>query len=680
MTIGMKRIMTKLSVCFMGFAAVLIFASSVWAADAYDNTFTFSENGIVAESEDDDYLITDSSLTISGNGSYCITGSASEGNIVVDKKCKATLTLSDLSLTSQTTAPLVIGKNAEVKISCNNAVLTDDEPDADQGEGAAIKAKSGSKVTLNGPGSLTLNGNIKNGFKGAAESNLIIGKKSPLELTVTAAANGISCDGSIYICDGNTIQIEAGDDGIKTDPDETDTKSEGTITIDGSNISLKAGDDGIQSAKLLTVNGGTFVLDCADDGLHSNDDLDLIKGDISGKTGGKTVHADFTLTVGDIAYADSQDPAEIPVINIEECYEGLEGTTIILNAGKGFISSTDDCVSAGTDYDALPLAVINGGYWCFVGGDDGIDTNGNFEMHGGHTESYCGKDWAEPLDIDYWVGYTGNADGGMLFALGDRSQFVNLNEGLKAIFDIEDGIAEGTEVVIKDESGAILFSTTTRRKGNKILFAHDAIAKGGKYYLWANGRLLAQTRTTGVWNIERLCGATRYETAEAVADKLKAVTGMDSFKAVALANGTVYPDALSGSCLATDIGMPILLVDPSDDSRTLNYVQENMMIGGTIYLLGGNAAISASLEQKLIDEGYDIKRLAGADRYETNAEILKELTESSDRAFTSVAVVSGNGFADGISASASGMPIIMAGDPLGAYQADLIAQDSIEQV
>ena len=108
------------------------------------------------------------------------------------------------------------------------------------------------------------------------------------------------------------------------------------------------------------------------------------------------------------------------------------------------------------------------------------------------------------------------------------------------------------------------------------------------------------------------------------ANKLKEILGVDKFSAVIVAYGQNFPDALTGSYLAAVKGAPILLTEPSADANLLNYLKTNLVSGGKVYILGGTAAVSQKFEDGAKDLGFDVKRLKGAGRYETNLEILKE--------------------------------------------------------
>ena len=161
----------------------------------------------------------------------------------------------------------------------------------------------------------------------------------------------------------------------------------------------------------------------------------------------------------------------------------------------------------------------------------------------------------------------------------------------------------------------------------------------------------------GDCSVKRVSGEGRVETGIEVADQLKAVLGVEKFDAVILANGDAFADALAGSYLATVKNAPILLHRNSGKGDELNeaYISENLVAGGTIYLLGGTAAIPESVEESLKALG-NVVRLKGDTRFDTNLAILEAAGIAAD---DEILVTTGWEFADCLSASASGKPILM---------------------
>lgn len=160
--------------------------------------------------------------------------------------------------------------------------------------------------------------------------------------------------------------------------------------------------------------------------------------------------------------------------------------------------------------------------------------------------------------------------------------------------------------------------------------------------------------------VYRISGENRCATAYAVADELKAVLGLERFDVVIIASGDNFADALAGSCLAAEKNAPILLYRAGFADDNLAYIQENMAPGGTVYILGGTASVPQEMEDVL--EGFSVKRLYGDSRFDTNLEILREVGVTGGR----ILVATGYEFADSLSASATGLPILMLNNRSGA--------------
>ena len=150
---------------------------------------------------------------------------------------------------------------------------------------------------------------------------------------------------------------------------------------------------------------------------------------------------------------------------------------------------------------------------------------------------------------------------------------------------------------------------------------------------------------------------------------------IDKFKAVIIANGRNFPDALAGSYLAGKLDAPILMAnEKSEYADSLRaYIQENLAEDGIIYVLGGTGAVPEGVLQGL--EKFEIRRLAGKTRYETNLLILDEAGVAKEE----ILVCTGKGFADSLSASATGKPILLVGKELTEEQKAFLSEQDGNQ-
>lgn len=160
------------------------------------------------------------------------------------------------------------------------------------------------------------------------------------------------------------------------------------------------------------------------------------------------------------------------------------------------------------------------------------------------------------------------------------------------------------------------------------------------------------------------------------------VFGDDEATHVVLARADVFADALGGAGLA-GTGAPVLFTagpsqadpDPGIDERTRGEVDRVLADGGTVYLLGGTAAVSPGTEAELADAGYEVRRLAGGSRIETALEVAREVRAVHGDG--QVLLARADVWADAISAGAysawAGVPVVLTpSDTLPAEVADFL--------
>lgn len=164
---------------------------------------------------------------------------------------------------------------------------------------------------------------------------------------------------------------------------------------------------------------------------------------------------------------------------------------------------------------------------------------------------------------------------------------------------------------------------------------------------------------------KRIAGIDRYETSLRVANELKASMNVDKFNAAVVANGDNYADALSGAYLAKINNAPLLLVNEHNMEAAIDYIKQNLSASKSnkVYLIGGKRVVPEYMRTRL-DGDFTVKRIYGDDRFETNLAVLKEANVNNE----DILVCSGYGFADSLSASASGRPILLVGDSLSNEQ------------
>lgn len=271
---------------------------------------------------------TDGMVTITAGGTYVVTGTMTEGRILVNApKEEVTLVLQNASVTCSSGSPLYVYKSKTTTIYLpegtastltdgTDYTFSDSYSSAEEEEpNACLYSKS--DLIIAGSGSLTVNANYNNGITG--KDTLFIQKAS---VTVTAVNHGINGKDSLTIKDAD-ITVTSGGDALRSTNDSDPTL--GYLVITGSALKLTAGEDGIQAETTLTISGGTatvttaggagqsisddisakglkagtqvtvtggtFQLNCCDDAIHSNGDVTISGGSFTIATGDDGMHA-----------------------------------------------------------------------------------------------------------------------------------------------------------------------------------------------------------------------------------------------------------------------------------------------------------------------------------------------------------------------------------------------------
>ena len=399
------------------------------------------------------YEIDGTDVSITAAGTYVFSGDCDNGSITVKKGVTGvTIVLNGLTLTNDDSAAITLNKTAEASlIAAAGTTNTVADTANSNDENAAVKVKSGASLSIGGTGTLTVDGNAKNGIKGAADAVITVAE---VKLSINAADDGLSCDDELKIT-GGTLNITAGGDAVKASPDTDDTEnpdttSLGNVTISGGTLTLNATGDGVQAdgdltisggtfhvktngghtttltddsasckgfkaGKTLTVTGGTLTVDSADDALHANTDVTISGGTLTLATGDDGVHADNDLVIGTKGASSTSTPR----INITASYEGLEGTTVNVYSGDIDVVASDDGVNAanstlGEHGDKYAINIAGGDLYIDAG-SDGLDSNNDINITGGKVEVY-GADAMMDAAIDYDGTFT--LSGGTLFGAG----------------------------------------------------------------------------------------------------------------------------------------------------------------------------------------------------------------------------------------------------------------------
>ena len=350
-----------LVLCFVFTGILNVFATDTTVV------LTFQEDSIEETVAGHGYAIDGSSLEIFQSGTYRLKGSSSEGNIEVRKGITGVvLILDNLDITSAVTAPFVVKKDgAEVtlKLVGNNSFTSNENPEneyspdpviADLYEGAAIKVKSNSTLSIEGSGYLSAISTHNNGIKGAESATVNINAGV---ISIQAENNGLSCDGAININNG-LVFIDANGEGIKLEPNEDDETSTAKLTMRGGRVVINSLEDGIQAVGDIELYGWPKLdINAGQDGIQTNSNFTMYNGQITIYTfeGYNTLNFDSDVLSAKGIKASKNDYDTENASN-----------TINIYGGEITIDSSDDALHS-DGYMNIQKGTIN-----IQSGDDGI--------------------------------------------------------------------------------------------------------------------------------------------------------------------------------------------------------------------------------------------------------------------------------------------------------------------
>jgi hypothetical protein len=457
--------------------------------------------------------VSGSKATIVTSGTYKITGLLADGQIIVNTEDNETvwIILDGVNITCLTGSPIYISKAKKVVVvvadSTENFLadgtsytgVVDGEPNA------ALFSKA--DMTIYGNGSLTVNGNYKDGI--SSKDGLIITSGT---ITVNATDDGIRGKDYLIIHNGN-ITVNAGGDGMKSD--NTVNALLGYITVETGTINITSGGDALTAQTNLTISGGVFNIisgggsnytvtsnisakgikgltsvlinngfvnvSSADDALHSNSAIQINGGNLSLSSSDDGIHADVNIKIDNCT------------LNITKSYEGIESKNISVDNSIVSITSGDDgfnaTAGAATEMNDNSCLSLNSGYvYVNSSGGDAIDCNGNLYIKGG-TVIVHGPASQPEVGMDY--NGVCNVSGGMLVISGINSNMTQApstsSTQYAVLIRFTSTLSANTIVHIEDSIGNEILTFAPVRAFQSIIFSSALLKSGGTYNIYTGG-------------------------------------------------------------------------------------------------------------------------------------------------------------------------------------------------
>lgn len=457
-------------------------------------------SGNTAQSDSEAVEISDSTVTITDEGTYILSGTLDDGMIMVDaeKTDKVQLVLDNAQIQSSTSAALYVKQADKVFVTLaadSTNTLTNG------GEYAAIDDNnidsvifSKDDLTLNGSGSLTVEGIAGHGI--VSKDDLVITGGT---YQITSASHGISAQDSVRIADGN-FTISSGKDGIHAE--NTEESDLGYLYIDKGTFEITSETDSISAGSILQIEDGSFNLTAG--GGSENAEPHQVEGGFAPGDRGKMPEGGPDMADGNMEILEMPgdgvgfpEPKDKDKENMEAAVAGNESTeastssegssetanseestastkgikvdgNIVLNAGTYQIDSADDAVHSNTNI------TVNGGSYQITTGDDGIHADSQVAITDGDlniSKSYEGIE-GQNINISGGKIQIAASDDGLNAAGGNDESGITGNRGM-------DGFSADSDCFIQISGGVLYIDAS----GDGIDSNGSLTVTGGETYV-----------------------------------------------------------------------------------------------------------------------------------------------------------------------------------------------------
>ena len=426
-----------------------------------------------ASTADSDSVVIDGdTITIAEEGTYILSGSLTNGQIVVEaENAKVQLVLDNADISCETSAAIYVKDADKVFITTTdgstNTVCTSGEFEAidDNNIDAAIFSKS--DLTLNGAGSLEVT--CPNGHGILSKDDLVI---TSGEYVVDSGKHALSGKDSVRIA-GGTFDLTADKDGIHSE--NTDEEEKGFVYIENGSFTITSDGDGIDASYVVEIVDGSFDITAGggyENGeVHTDNDMmggfgnmggqtqdgstgegnapsDMTPPDGStgdgnapsgmtppdGSTGEGNAPSDMTLPDGSTGEGNAPSGTTSPDGN-----NGTDGTTTT----SATASSTDTAETSDSDSSTSTKGIKADGALQILGGDyninsadDAFHTNSTLEIRDGNMENATGDDGM-------------HADDALVISDGD----INITESYEGIEGLTITIDGGNISIVSSDDG-----------------------------------------------------------------------------------------------------------------------------------------------------------------------------------------------------------------------------------
>ena len=404
-------------------------------------------SGKTAACNSSNVQIEDGVVTIKAAGVYVLSGTLTDGTIVVDAgdDDKVQLVLDGVSIMAADYAA-IYAKNADkvfvtlAEGAGNSLTVSGDYVQTDDNNvDAVIFAKC--DLTLNDTGSLTVKDNTGHGI--VSKDDLVVTGGT---YTIYSQDHCLNGKDSVRIADG-TFNLSCDEDGIHAGNDD---QQDGYVYIEGGDINISVGDDAIHAEGLLIITGG---------------DIDVSKSC-------EGVEGDKILVTG----------GDIDVISSDDGFNAAGGSSGSGDNHDGF-GGGPGMGGVYMDADSDAYIFITGGTININANGDGIDSNGCIGITGGSVYVLGPSDNGNGA-MDY--GICAAITGGEIVAVGGSGMaqgFGDESTQCSALVNFDEWVDAGETITLTDSDGKEVLSYRVDKKFNSVVISTSDMKQGDNYTL-----------------------------------------------------------------------------------------------------------------------------------------------------------------------------------------------------
>jgi hypothetical protein len=471
-------------------------------------------------------------LTIEEEGTYVISGSLDDGQIIVDagENDKVKLVLNGVSVACSDSAPIYVKNADKVFITLaegTDNILTDGssytQTDDNTVDGVIF---SKADLTFNGKGTLSITASYKHGIVSKDELVFTGGTYN-----INAVKDAINGKDSVKIKDGTFYLSSSSGNGIQSKNGEDTTK--GYVYISGGTITITDCREGIEGTAIV-IDGGTIDITAQDDGFNaaagtatvSSADAASSAEDTVSPWAGAISPADDTVSPSAGAASPTEDTVSPSTDTAPPSTDTMTPSTDTAPPSADTVPPSTDAASPSADA-AFPPAdtaasaaldddrgqrrmgpggfggdgnfggngggafendtncyiAVNGGTITVNASGDGFDSNGSLYISGGNIRVS-----GPTQSMNGGMDYSGTADitGGTVIIAGSAGMaqgFSDTSVQYSILYNLTNSCTAGTEITLTDQKGNIMISYTPDKLYQSVVISTPELTGGETYTL-----------------------------------------------------------------------------------------------------------------------------------------------------------------------------------------------------